>query len=81
MPSEIKEFVLSLHFYSRRGYKFARKGLHLPHFATIRSWCVNINCVPGTLEKPFDYIEPKITKGQKDCIILLDQMRIKKQIQ
>ena len=78
---EIKEFTLTLHFYSPRAYKFVRKALHLPHPATIRSWCVNINCEPGFLEKPFNYIENKVTEGQKDCIILLDEMSIKKQVQ
>ena len=78
---EIKEFALTLHFYSPRAYKFVRKAPHLPHPATIRSWCVNINCEPGFLEKPFSYIGKKVTKGQNDCIILLDEMSIKKQVQ
>ena len=53
---EIKEFALTLHFYSPRAYKFVRKALHLPHPATIRSRCVNISCQPGFLEKLSDYI-------------------------
>ena len=78
---EIKEFALTLHFYSPRAYKFVRKALHLPRPATIRSWCVNTNCEPIFIEKPFHYIEKKVTEGQKDCIILLDEMSIKKQVQ
>ena len=34
---EMKEFAVSLHFYSAKAYNFVRRSLHLPHPATIRS--------------------------------------------
>ena len=78
---EIKEFAISLHFYSPRAYKFVRKSLNLPHPATIRSWSVNIECEPGFLKKPFEFVEGKVKEGQKDCVLMLDEMSIKKQLQ
>ena len=45
------------------------------------SWCVNINCEPGFLQKPFDHIEGLVSENQQDCVILLDEMSIKKLIQ
>ncbi len=64
---EIKDFALTLHFYSPRAYRFVRKALHLPHPATIRSWCVNICCEPGFLQKPFDHIQGLVAEKQQDC--------------
>ena len=79
--NEIKEFALTLHFYSPKAYKFVRQSLHLPHPATLRSWCVNIHCEPGFLEKSLNYIEEKVAEDQQDCVILIDAMSIRKQIQ
>ena len=62
---EIKEFALTLHFYSPRAYKFVRKALHLPHPATIRSWCVNINCEPGFLENLLLTLNRKSQKAKR----------------
>ena len=78
---EIKEFALTLHFHSPKAYRFVRKSLHLPHPTTLRSWCVNINCEPGFLSKPLNYIEQKVAEDQQDCVILIDAMAIRKQIQ
>ena len=71
---EIKEFAISLHFYSPRAYKFVRKSLNLPHPATIRSWSVNIECEPGFLKKSCEFVEGKVNEGQKDCVLMLDEM-------
>ena len=78
---EVKEFATTLHFYSPRAYRFVRKALHLPHPATIRSWYVNVSCEPGFLQTPLEHVADKVSEGQGDCIILLDEMSIRKQIQ
>ena len=78
---EIREFATTLHFYSPRAYRFIRKSLHLPHPATIRSWYVNIKCEPVFLQKPFDHVQNMVKDGQADCVLLLDEMSIKKQVQ
>ena len=49
---EIKEFSISLHFYSQKAYMFLRKYLSLPHPSTICAWPAGIECEPGILRKP-----------------------------
>ena len=78
---EIKEFAISLHFYSPRAYKFARKSLNLPHPSTLRAWSSNIECDPGFLKNSLLYIEGQVNENQQDCIIIIDGMAIKKQLQ
>ena len=78
---EMKEFAISLHFYSPRAYKFIRKSLNLPHPATIRSWSINIDCEPGFLKKTFEYVAGKVQGGQKDCVLMRDEMAIRKQME
>ena len=76
---QIKEFAVSLHYYSPRGYRFVRKYLSLPHPSTIRSWSADIECEPGFLKKPLLYIAELAEDGQKDCVIIIDEMAIKKE--
>ena len=76
---QIKEFAVSLHYYSPRAYRFVRKYLSLPHPATIRSWSAGIECEPGFLEKPLLYIADLVKDGQRDCVIIIDEMAIKKE--
>lgn len=78
---EIKEFAISLHFYSPRAYRFVRKSLNLPHPSTIRSWAINIDCEPGFLQTGIDFVTKKSTENQKDCAIVIDEMSIKEQLQ
>ena len=76
---QIKEFAVSLHYYSPRSYRFVRKYLSLPHPSTIRSWSAGIECEPGFLKKPLLYIAELAEDGQKDCVIIIDEMAIKKE--
>ena len=76
---EIKQFAISLKFYSPRAYNFVRKYLSLPHPATLRSWSTNIDCEPGFLKAPQKYISDLVNDNQGDCVIIIDEMSIKKQ--
>ena len=76
---EIKEFAISLRFYSPKAYKFVRQHLSLPHPATLRAWSSNIECEPGFLKLPQQQIADLVNDNQDDCIIILDEMSIKKQ--
>ena len=78
---EIKQFAISLHFYSPRAYKFVRKSLSLPHPSTLRAWSSNIECDPGFLNNSLLYVESQVKENQQDCIIIIDEMAIKKQLQ
>ena len=79
--NEIKEFAISLHFYSPRAYRFVRKALHLPHPSTLRSLSVNVECEPGFLQKPLGFVEQKVNEGQKDCVLSVDELAIKKTLE
>eukprot|EP00794_Sanderia_malayensis_P011743 gene11743-12964_t len=78
--TDVKEFAISLHYYSPRAYMYVRKYLNLPHPATIRSWSVNVQCEPGFLSKTLDFVETKVKDGEQDCVIMLDEMSIKSQL-
>ena len=45
------------------------------------SWYVNASCEPGFFKKPLEHAAVKVKDGQGDCIILFDEMSIRKQIQ
>ena len=69
----IKQFAVSLHFYSPRSYRFVRKSLHLPCPATIRSWAVAIDCEPGFLTNVIEELKNSLDEDEKDCAILVDE--------
>ena len=56
-----------------------RQHLSLPHPATLRAWSSNIECEPGFLKLPQQQIADLVNDNQDDCIIILDEMSIKKQ--
>ena len=79
---DIKEFAISLHFYSPRAYKFVRKTLHLPHPATLRSWAGNVVCEPGFLSNVISSVSAKLQlSGETECALILDEMSIRKDTQ
>ena len=79
---EIKEFAISLQFYSPRAYKFVRKSSSLPHPSTLRAWSSNIEFEPGFLKNSLLYVESQVKENQQDCIIIIiDEVAIKKQLQ
>lgn len=79
---DIREFAISLHFYSPRAYKFARKTLHLPHAATIRSWAWNVACEPEFLSNVISSLSAKLQlSGETECAPILDEMSIRSDTQ
>ena len=47
--NEIKQFAMTLHYYSPPGYDFVRKIFALPHESSIRAWAASIDCEPRYL--------------------------------
>jgi hypothetical protein len=70
--------AISLHFYCPMAYKFVLKSLHLPHPSNIRSWASSIECEPGFLSNVIEHLQNTLEDDNKDCIILVDVMSIKK---
>lgn len=59
---QIKEFSLTLYFYSPKAYNFLRKSqFSLPNPSTIRKWIGSFNCSPGFLEEVFTYLKNNVT--------------------
>ena len=76
----IKQFAITLHFYSPRAYKFVRRSLHLPCPSTIRCWAAAINCEPGFLTNVIQHLQNSLEEDDKDCFLLVDEMAIKKEV-
>lgn len=67
---EIKKLAISLHFYSPKAYNFVRKSLHRK----------SIDCEPGFLSNVIEHLQKTLEDENKDCIILIDEMTIKKEV-
>ena len=81
--NSIKEFALTLSYYSPKAYKYVRSIIPLPHPSLIQKWARNVNCEPGFIGESFKILEDqaKINEEKKDCCLVLDAMAIRKQIQ
>ena len=62
---QIKQFAVSLHFYSPKAYKFARKAFHLPSPSTIRSWATTVECEPGFLNQVINHLQNNLPEDNK----------------
>ena len=78
----VKEFAITLYFYSPRAYNFVRGLLSLPHPSMIRKWSASIDCEPGFISEAFHSLAKIIESSpeKKDCALMLDGMAIRKQV-
>ena len=44
---EIKQFAMTLHYYSPKAYEFVHNVFSLPHSSKISSWAASVDCEPG----------------------------------
>lgn len=79
---DVKQFAVTLNFYSPQAYRYLREHLHLPHPGTIRKWAVSINCEPGFLSEVISHMKDNLVKEpcKTDCVIMMDAMAIKKEL-
>jgi DNA transposase THAP9 len=77
----VKEFALSLFYYSPCAYSFVRESLHLPHPSTVRSWSASVQCQPGFLANVFQQLKQDVQQDIEmvDCALMFDSMSIRKQ--
>lgn len=77
----VKEFALTLYFYSTKAYNFLRTKFHLPSSRTIRKWLASFNCKPGFLQEVFNFLktEVEVNSHLKNCALIMDSMAIRKQ--
>lgn len=58
---KMKEFALTVYFYSPKVYKYLRSNQFLlPSPSTIRRWLSCFNCNPGFLEEVFTFLKQNI---------------------
>ena len=79
---ELRQFALTLYFFSSRAYNFVRKSLFnvLPHPATIRQWCCSrpgfSNEVLKRLQKDEELNGEKVV-----CALMVDEMSKRHQVE
>ena len=78
---EIKEFAVTLYFYSPKAYKYVRSIIPLPNQSLIRKWSTSFKCDPGFIEEAFTSLSDLISGSpiNKDCCLVIDAMSIRKQ--
>lgn len=78
---QIKQFALTLHYYSPKAYDYVRTILHLPHPSSIRSWGASVDCDSGFLTNVIYTLSNSLQDKpwMKDCVFILDAMAIRKE--
>ncbi len=78
---EIKEFALTVYFYSPKAYKYIRSIIPLPNQSLIREWSTSLKCNPGFIEEAFTSLSDLISGSpiNKDSCLVIDAMSIRKQ--
>lgn len=86
-PEDIRQFAITLHYYSVKGYEHVNKALGncLPGESTIRGWYAKLDGSPGFTKESFEvlegYAKNKSAKGEpvKVCV-LMDGMYLRKHV-
>lgn len=80
---KMKEFSLTLYFYSPKAYKFLRKKVFcLLNPSTLRSWISKFNCLPGFFNEVFMFLKTNVQTKDffKNVNLTFDCMSIRKQL-
>lgn len=68
VEDDVKQFALTLSFYSPKAYLFLRMELYLPHPASLRKWMGSYKCNVGFLTEVIQYLKKKVCdKTFKKC--------------
>ena len=78
----VKEFAMTLHYYSPKAYEYVRTILPLPHESLIKKWSSVVECQPGFIRESFESLQEDIAKSpeKKNCFLIIDAMSTRKQI-
>lgn len=78
---EMKQFAITLYFYSPKAYKFVRNHIPLPHKSLISRWLSTVNGDPGILEGVFEYLKENVKEKPhlRNVGLIFDGMAIRKQ--
>ncbi len=78
---EIKEFAVTIQYYSPKAYNFLRSIIPLPAPSLIKRWARSVDCEPGFITEALDILKSEIQDQpeKKDCCLVFDAMAIRKQ--
>ena len=57
---DIKQFALTLYFYSPKAYQYVRSIIPLPNPSLIKKWSSSVDCEPGFLAEAFKSLETEV---------------------
>jgi hypothetical protein len=81
-PSAVKDFALTLHFYSPRAYDFCRKIFSLPSPSTLRRYTCGIKCLPGFQQATFhELLQHQGDEHYANAALLVDGIHVKEAIE
>ena len=77
---EVKQFAMTLHYYSPKAYDFVRKVLSLPHPSSIRTWAASVDCDPGYLTNVINCLGSQVLEKpwMSDVVLIVDAMALHK---
>lgn len=73
---QVKQFALTLYYYSPQAYAYCRKIFILPNVSSIRNWLSNVECNPGFLT---NVIQVASESKEREFCLVVDSMSIHKQ--
>ena len=77
---EMKQFALTLHYYSPKACDFVRKILALPHPSSIRAWGASVDCSPGFLTNVINMLGSAVEENpwMSEVVLVVDAMALHK---
>ena len=83
-PDDVKNFAVTLHYYSPKGYEYLRNFFQLPNASTLRKWTSNLNCNPGFCLPALNELE-RLCKLNADTYkyvsLVADEINLKQNLQ
>jgi hypothetical protein len=78
---EIKEFALTIYFYSPRAHHYIRSIIALPNPSLVRKWSASRKCEPGFFKEAFESLTQHVANSpiKKGCCLVIDIMSIHSQ--
>lgn len=76
----VKEFVLTMYYYSPRAYAYLKTVFTLPTPRTIRRWLESVNCEPGFLTDMIKSVSEKCPENRNIFSLVIDSMSIRKKL-
>lgn len=72
---ELKQFAITLHYYSPQAYRYVKSILQLPDESSLKNWLSNVDCKPGFLVNVIAHVAKM---DLKDFSLVIDSMAIRK---